>query len=416
MASMKFSDPQTYFPTFFVSEETRMIQETVHNFVNKEIMPVRHLLDDDMDRKLTTKIRQGMCDIGLQKLTFPKKYGGEGYSSTIGDCLISEELARGDVGIAVSYACNRWGWRPALSVNNEAVLSEFMPSFCSNEVKVCCYNMTEPGSSHGGGGSDIENPNFEATKLRTKAELKNNEWIINGSKLWATNSGDNDLQCVVCTIDPSLGLEGVVLIYVPYPWKGLSRGKEEKKCGCSTDSNVATYFDDVRVPKEWGIGPGGLAGKIFETQLLGLGTCAMAAGIVRGAFEILLDYSERRIVGDKPLNQHSTSAVLLANMAIALETIRSFYLTTAYMRDHMDQLSPSAKAFYPARVNMSKVYGPEAAAKVIADGMSMMGSYGYARDYNYEKYWRDSKMLTLWLGGVLLNRFNVCRGYYDLHL
>jgi len=416
MAPMRFTDPETYFPGFFVSQEARMIQNTVHEFVNKEIMPIRNVLDDDTNYELTDKIRQGMCDIGLQKLSFPKKYGGEGYSSAVCDCLISEELARGDLGTAVYYACTRWGWRPALTANNEAVLDAFMPDFCADEVKICAYNMTEPGGSHGGGGADIENPHFEATKIRTKAELKGNEWVINGSKIWATNSGDCDLQCVVCTVDPNLGLEGVVLIYVPYPWEGVSRGPDEKKCGCSTDRNCPTYFDNVKVPKEWGIGPGGIAARIFETQTLGLGTCAMAAGVIRGAFEIVLDYSEHRIVGDKPLRQHSTTAVVLADMAIALETTRTLYLNTAYLRDHMDGLSPSAKAFYPTRANITKVFGPEIAVKVIGDAMPLLGSYGYARDYNLEKYWRDSKILTLWLGGVLINRFNVCRGYYDLDL
>lgn len=413
---MKFTDPEVYFPSFFLTEEIRMIQKTVHDFVDKEIMPVRHLLDDDKSRELTNKIRQHMCDIGLQRLPFPKKYGGEGFRSKVGDCIISEELSRGDVGLSMFYSCNRWGWRPAITANNEAVLSEFMPDFCGNELKICCYNMTEPGGRHGGGGADIENPFYEGRKIRTIAKLEGSEWVINGSKLWASSAGDADLQCVVCTVDPDLGLDGVVLIYVPYPWKGLSLGKNENKTGLSTDANCATYFDDVRVPKEWGIGPGGIAAKIFTAQPVTPGLSAMAAGQIRGAFETILDYTGERIAGDKILRQHATTAVVLANMAIALEAARALYLTSAYISDNLENMGPANQAFFPTRANIAKVFGPEIAVKVIGDAIPLMGSYGCAHEYNLEKYWRDSKVLTLVLGGVLVNRLNVCRGYYDLDL
>jgi len=401
----------------FMTDEAYAIQRMVHDFVDKEIMPVRHLIDDDTESKnIVNKIRQGLVDIGVQRMLLPKEYGGEGIRSTVINCVVGEELARGDAGIAMTSSCTNWAWSPARLANNRAVLDKFMPDFCGDKVRSACYNMTEPGDSHGGGGCDIENPHFEGRKLRTIARLEGDEWVINGGKLWASNSGDADLYCNVCTVDPDLGKEGIVFIYVPYPWEGFSRGSNEKKTGFSSDSNCATYFDDVRVPKEWGIGPGAEAGRLFYRNMLSPKGAAYAAGLIRGAFETVLEFTGQRIVGDKPIRQHSLCAKVLADMAIALETVRNNYLTVAYMAEHPEIYGPIDEGFMPTRTKILKVHGSEIAEKVISDAMDLMGSYSYVRENQIEKYWRDSKLLRLSLGGVHLNRLNVCRGYYDLDL
>lgn len=410
---MKYTDPKFYWPELFLTEEQRAIQKMVHAFVDKEIMPVRDLLDDG-DEKTIHKIRQGLVDRGLVRYFAPKKYGGEGRPSAVTNAIIVEELARGDMGIAVSYTCILWTWAPALALNMEAVLDRFMPDFCGNEVRMACFNMTEPGGSHGGGGCDIENPYYEARKIRTIAKLEGNEWVINGSKLWATNSGDADLHCVVCTVDPNLGLDGIVFVYVPYPWEGFTCGPDEKKAGCSSDRNCATYFDNVRVPKEWGIGPGGGVPVVWERQLLT--TSSTGVGNLQGAFETLLDYTGERICGNKPIRQHSSAALILGRMATVIQMSRIFYLTLAYMADHPQTYGYKDENFNPALFNMIKSYAPKAACQSIDEAMILMGSFGYSRGSHLEKYWRDAKIIELWLGGNHINTFNVCRGYYDLEV
>ena len=120
-----------------------------------------------------------------------------------------------------------------------------------------CFAMTEPGGAHGGGGCDIENLDLHGTKIRTKARLEGNEWVINGQKMWASNEGVADLYCVVCTTDPNLGDEGVALIYVPKDTKGITFGKNENKAGMAGDKNHPMFLENVRVPKEWrAAGPG----------------------------------------------------------------------------------------------------------------------------------------------------------------
>ena len=315
---MKYTDPKCYFPQMFMTDEIYAIQAMVHDFVDKEIMPVRHLIDDDTDGKIVAKIRQGLVDIGIQRMLLPREYGGDGLGM-VANCVVAEELTRGDGGIAMSLSCTNWAWAPARWADNKALLDRFMPDFCGNQVRIACHNMTEPGGPHGGGGCDIENPYFEGRKLRLIAKLKGDEWVINGSKLWATNSGDADLYCNPCTIDPNLGLAGIAYVYVPYPWEGLTRGSNENKTGYRSDQNCATYFDDVRIPREWGIEPGPETARIFYRNLLSPKNCCYGAGLVRGAFETLLEYTGQRIVGDKPINQHSLCAKVIADMAVALK-------------------------------------------------------------------------------------------------
>jgi len=179
-------DYNVHFPPVLVSEDERLMHLALHDFVEKEITPVREKLEGDME--LQGKIRQSLVDMGLQKLSMPKEYGGEGVRGSLLNALISEELARGDVGIAVSYMCTLWAWKPAMMGGMNKVLDQFMPDFCGDKVQIACFSITEAGGPHGGGGCDLENYAYKGTKLRTMAKFEGNECIINGSKLWATNS------------------------------------------------------------------------------------------------------------------------------------------------------------------------------------------------------------------------------------
>jgi butyryl-CoA dehydrogenase len=405
-------DYNVHFPPVLVSEDERAIHLAVHDFVEKQIMPVRERLEEDIE--LQGKIRHSLVDMGLQKLSMLKEYGGEGVRGSLLNALISEELSRGDVGIAVSHMCTLWAWKPAMTAGMNEVLDAFMPDFCGDKVRIGCFTITEPGGLHGGGGCDLENYTYKGTKLRTTARFDGNECIINGNKLWATNSGLADLYCVVCTIDPKLGEDGIVLAYVPKGWPGLTVGPDEDKCGLRTDHNCPIYFDDVRIPKEWTIGPGGRAAEAFWAQLPGVSSGAMATGVMQGVLETVLEYTGQRIVADKPIRQHGGPAEVLADIAMATEMARTWYLTTAYMVDHPDIYGPR-KGMLAARMNMARITS-EIAVRSAEKAIQLMGSYGYVREYHVEKYWRDSLMITLWKGGTHLSRHNVCRGYYDLEI
>jgi alkylation response protein AidB-like acyl-CoA dehydrogenase len=306
----------------------------------------------------------------------------------------------------------------ALVAGNKVVLDEFAPMFCGDELKLGCFAMTEPGGSHGGGGCDIENPSLHGKKIRTIAKLDGDEWVINGQKMWTSNSSVADLYCVLCTTDPEQGDEGIAMIYVPATAKGLSFGKWEKKAGMEADVNAAMYLDNVRVPKEYrAAGPGQdaelLHFNVIQARVL---TGASVLGNAQAAFETVLKYTGERIVADKPIRDHSIAAGMLADMAIGIETARTYYLMAGHMLDNPETYGPPTSNFMLSRTSIAKVHAAEVAVMVTNKAMELMGSYGYVRDYNIEKYWRDCKIVQLWEGGAQLGRFDVCRGYYDCNL
>jgi alkylation response protein AidB-like acyl-CoA dehydrogenase len=396
-----------------LTEEERLVQQAVRTFVDNEIMPVRQQLDDDKDHILIDRISEKLKDLGFQRGIVPERYGGLPQRSVIGTCILMEEIARGDVGLAVSLGCTGWFIMPATLANNEAVLRKVAAVFCGDELHRGCFAMTEPEA-----GCDVENPALHGKRISTRATLDGDEWVLNGSKRFPSNAGISSYYCVVCTTDPNLGDEGIALIYVPHPSEGLSFGKFENKAGMQADRNCDIYLDNVRAPKEdRAAGPGEDARLLHINLTIGrIGSGAMAVGAAQGAFETVLEYTKNRIVAGKPIREHSICAGMLADMAIGIETARSYYLTAAYMFDHPETYGPPESPGHLSRGSIAKVYGAEVAIMVTNKAMELMGSYGYMREFNMEKYWRDCKEIQLWEGGAQLGRFDVVRGYYDFQM
>ena len=121
-------------------------------------------------------------------------------------------------------------------------------------------------------------------------------------------------------------------------------------------------------------------------------------------------------MADRPVRQHSICAGMLADMAIGIETARAYYLNAAYMFDHPEIYGPPYENTMLSRASIAKVHAADVAVMVTNKAMELMGSYGYVREYNVEKYWRDCKIIQMWEGGGQLGRLDVCRGYYDCQL
>jgi alkylation response protein AidB-like acyl-CoA dehydrogenase len=396
-----------------LTEQDRLTQQAVRAFVDSEIMPVRQQLDDDKDHVLIDRISEKLKDLGFQRGIVPERYGGLPERSMVGTCMLIEEIARGDVGLAVSLGCTGWFIMPATLANNDAVLRKVAAVFCGDELCRGCFAMTEPDA-----GCDVENPGLHGKRISTRAVLDGDDWVLNGSKRFPSNAGISAYYCVVCTTDPSLGDEGIALIYVPAPSEGLSFGKFENKAGLQADRNCDIYLDNVRVPKEnRAAGPGEDARLLQINLTIGrVASGAMAAGAAQGAFETVLEYTKNRIVAGKPIRQHSICAGMLADMSIGIETARAYYLTAAHMFDRPETYGPRESPGHLSRGSIAKVYGTEVAIMVANKAMELMGSYGYMREYNVEKYWRDCKEIQLWEGGAQLGRFDVVRGYYDFQM
>ena len=403
-------------PDIFLTDQDRLVLQVIRAFVEREILPVRQQIDDDKDHVIVRRILQGLFDLGLMRAALPQEHGGMTPTgtrvSTLTTCLVLEEISRGESGIAVAASVTTWALTPAVVAGNEAVLRVVGEMFSGSEFRLGCFAMTEPGA-----GCDIENLRvLRGRPIQTKAMLDGDEWVINGAKRFPSNAGVADIYCVVCQTDPDLGEEGVALIYVPSPWEGLSFGKFENKAGMQADRNCDIYLDNVRVPRQYrAAGPGTDAQLMKRNLTTGrVASAAMAVGNAQAAFERVLDYSGTRVVQGKPVRQHSMCAGMLADMAIGIETARAYYLQTAYMLDRPEVYGEPDSDVMLSRASLAKVYASDVAIMVTNKAMELMGSYGYMREFDIEKYWRDCKEIQLWLGGAQLARLDVARGYYEL--
>jgi alkylation response protein AidB-like acyl-CoA dehydrogenase len=253
----------------------------------------------------------------------------------------------------------------------------------------------------------------------TSARLDGNEWVINGTKRWPSEAGVAEVYLIVCTTDPEhQSDEGIALIYVPAATPGLSFGKPENKMGMRyTDVNADIYLDEVRVPKEYrAAGPGEDCRLLRHVLSWGrLVSAPNAVGNAQAVFEIVVDYTGNRFYGGKQVREHSMQASIIADMAIAIESARAYYLMVSSMFDNRKIYGDHASDSMIAKASAAKVYAADVTVKVCNMAMELMGSYGYSKDFHVEKYLRDSKIIQLWAGGSHAARLDVARGYYPIN-
>jgi len=393
------------------------IVEAVHEFVEGEIMPRRRDLDggwqhdEKLARETFNKLHKGLVDLGIQRAFLPKEIGGLGITSSVTACMVWEEIARGDPGLAIRLADLPGVMFPALMARRMDLVEEFGRKISDDKPHTACIAVTEPS-----GGANIEDPTLHGRTITTRAKLEGEEWVINGEKIWPSGAGVADIAYLtVCVTDPKKEDEGIALIYVPPDTPGLSFGKPIEKMGMRwTDINAEIFYENVRVPKKYRLaGPGEDARILYDLVAAArLGTAAIAVGVSQAALETVLDYTRERKIAGKPVREHSLHAAIIADMAIAIETARAYYMQVAWMIDHPEIYGRPGSPTMLARTSAAKVYAPDTAVWVTNKAMELMGAYGSAPDYHIEKYLRDSKILQLTLGGPQRNRLDVALGYY----
>lgn len=397
-------------PDIYLSTEDKLFLSTISKFVDNQMIPLRQEIEKDEKHEIVNEILSGLCNIGLFRAMFPSKYGGTGFPSLFSSTLSRGEVARGDCGIYVAWSVTGWALQAAINARNEAICEAFIPLFCGEEPKLACFAMTEPAS-----GCDIENlQTLQGSTIKTRAERKGDHWVINGTKRFGSNSGVADLYCVVCRVPAEPREEGIALIYIPADTKGITFGKFEEKAGMHADRNCDIYFDNVSVPLEYRAGGPGIDVNLLRTNLTTgrLNSAAAALGAARGVFEKVLKYTSERVVQGKPIREHSICAGILADMAIGIETSFAYTIQSIYMLSQTTLYGELDSESHLIRASIAKAYATEMAIMVTNRAMELMGSYGYMKEYDVEKTWRDVKEIQLWLGGAQLARLDIARGYY----
>lgn len=409
-------------PREYLSPIDRYFGNIVRKWADEEVIPFRRCYDEDWKdhRLIEPAFNRLMGELGLQRVLFPEDLGGWGlgHSDYIGTASfrLMEEVARADSGMAVAFGVTFW---PLIMICNEPhvnrrLCEEFAPLFCSTEKAVFAANaMTEPQ-----GGADIENMEItRGSTIETTAKLDNDHWIINGHKLWPTNSGGVcSLFGVVCTTNPgSQDLNDFAFIFVPADLPGVTQGSPYQKAGMAADKNSDIWFDHVRVPRHYrACGPGEDYKYFKEVISFGnLGSIAFVSGAMMNVYEILKKFCEEKHYRGMPLKENDAVAGVLADFVKDIEIIRISGYHYARMIDRPDLYGSRWSDEIVTKGRAYKYFASDRAVEDIGRVMNLMECFGSERNWDVEKHWRDLKIVQLWMGGKQLCQMETARWFFD---
>ena len=359
-----------------LSEEEELFRSSVREFAEGEIRPKVEAMEHAS--KLDAEVIKQCFELGLMAIESPEEYGGAG--STIFNAIIAiEEIARVDASVSVfvdvhntlvTNAFMRWA--------NDEQKKKYLPQLATGRVGA--YALSEASS-----GSD-------AFALKTRAVDKGDHFELSGQKLWITNGNEAEIFVVFATIDPAAGYKGITAFIVEKQFEGFSVGKKEDKLGIRASSTTELIFDNCKVPKENVLGEVGKGYKVsIETLNEGrIGIGAQMLGIAQGAYEAALKYTAEREQFGQTIGSFQGVQFQLAEMAVEIEAARLLVYNAARLKD-------AGKSFLKEAA-IAKLYSSRVAEKVSSKAIELYGGYGYVKDYPVEKYWRDSKIGSIYEG------------------
>jgi len=363
-------------PLVAFSEDETLFRDNIRQFAEEKVRPLSREMDEKgiFDHGLIEQFFQ----LGLMGIEVPEQHGGGG--GTFFEAILAvEELSRVDASAGVIVDVQntlvnniflRWG--------NEDQQKRYLPRLAADTVGA--YALSEAGS-----GSD-------AFALTTKAELKGSEYVLNGRKMWITNSKEAGVFLLFATVDPAAGYKGITAFIIEKDFPGFTVGKKEDKLGIRASSTCELILEDCRVPKPNLLGETGKGYKIaIETLNEGrIGIGAQMAGVARGAWEHALKYAQERKQFGKAIAEFQGVQFDLAQMGTEIEAARLMVYNAARMKD--------AGMPFVKEAAMTKLFASQVAERVCSLALEIYGGYGFTKDYPVEKYFRDCKIGKIYEG------------------
>ncbi len=363
-------------PLVALTEDEVLFRDNVRRFAEDKIRPLVREMDEKsvFDEGL---IRQ-FFELGLMGIEVPEQYGG-GAGSFFEAVLAVEEVSRVDASAGVVVDVQNTLVNTALlTFATEEQKKRYLPR--TTRDLLGAYALSEAGS-----GSD-------AFALQTRAELRGDEFVLNGRKLWITNAKEAGLFVLFATVDPAAGYKGITAFLVEKGFSGFSVGKKEDKIGIRASSTCELILEDCRVPKENVLGEVGKGYKIaIETLNEGrIGIGAQMVGMARGAFEYAVKYAQERKQFGKAIAEFQGLQFQIAQAATELEAARMLVYNAARMKD--------AGMNFVKEAAMTKLFTSQVAERVCSLAVEIYGGYGFTKDYPVEKYFRDAKIGKIYEG------------------
>ena len=375
-----------------LNEEQRLLRETVRQFADEVVAPRAKEIDVTGDFPRSFFDQAG--ELGLAGVSVSEDYGGAGMDP-ISYCLVIEEISRvcASSGVILSVnnslVCN-----PIETFGTEAQKQQFLKPLAQGKL-LGCFGLTEPGA-----GSD-------PSAIRTSAVRDGDDYVINGNKLFITNGTNADVALIFATIDPQLRHKGLTAFIVPVETPGYSHGHHEYKLGVNASGTTELAFQDMRVPASQRLGEEGDGFKIaMHTLDVGrIGISAQAVGIAQGAFDEAMQYAKEREQFGRPIVEFQAIQFYLADMSTELDAARLLTWKAAWSKQHRKRFSLEAA--------QAKLFASEMAQRVTNLALQIHGGYGYIREYNVERYFRDARITEIYEGTSEIQKMVIANWILD---
>jgi butyryl-CoA dehydrogenase len=373
---------------FELSQDHKVLQGSVRDFVEKEIKPLAVQIDEN--HAIPDALVQNMRGMGLLGSYIPEAYGGAALD-ILSYVIVVEEVSKacGSSGVLISahtsLACD-----PILQFGTEAQKMKYLPPLASGE-KIGSFLLTEPEA-----GSDVAG-------LVTTCRKDGGDYLINGNKIFVTNGGYRGTGILFASMDRTLKHKGISAFIVDLASEGVELLRNETKLGIRGSYTTAFAFNNLRVPQENLLGSEGQGFKIAMETLNGgrIGIAAQALGIAEGAFERSLAYAKERKQFGQPISELQAIQFKLADMYTRIETSRWVVYRSAWLKDN--------KKPYAADSALCKLHASETATFVTKEAIQIHGGYGYISEYEVERMYRDAKITEIYEGTSEVQRLIISR-------
>ena len=369
-----------------LSSEHELLRNTVRRFATERVAPVAEELD--RESRFPYELVAEMAELGLMGIPIPEEYGGAG-SDTLAYAIAIEELTRIDSSVAITVAAHTsLGTMPILMFGNDEQKREWLPQLASGQ-KLAAFGLTEADA-----GSD-------AGATRTRAEPRDGQWIVNGSKIFITNAGTDISACV--TITALTGEDEVSNIIVPNGTPGYAISPPMHKLGWHASDTRELSFKDVAMPEENLLGERGRGFIQFLEILDGgrISVAAMGVGLAQGAYDLAYTYAQERRQFGKPISSFQAVQFKLADMATEIEAGRALVYRAAWLKDQ-------GRAFALASAQ-AKLYTGELSNRVVNASLQMHGGYGFMEESAIARLYRDQKVLEIGEGTNEVQRMVIAK-------
>jgi glutaryl-CoA dehydrogenase (non-decarboxylating) len=368
---------------FELTDEQRLIQDTVRSFVEERVLP--NAVENDLNHHLDMSVIEGMAELGLLGIVIPEEYGGAGLDF-VAEALACEEIERGEAAfrtlISVHVGLNSLS---LLRYGTDEQKERYLVPQARGE-KIACFGLTEPAA-----GSDV-------ASMRTTARRDGDRYVLNGQKNWISYARVADHQLVFAKTDPDARHKGISAFIVERDWPGVTTAEMENKLGVWAGSTGELFFENVEVPAANLVGE---EGQGFEIAMYGLDqgrftVAAGACGVIRACLERSVEYARERETFGQAIGRYQFVQDMIAEMVLAYETSKLLVMQAGWLKN---EGRPNTR-----ETSLAKWHATESAFRAAHLAIQVHGAYGYSAEYGLERYFRNARAPIIYEGTTQIHK------------